>query len=153
MDRREALKLLFCIYCAVLLALLFWRTPERGSGTYWDRVLGLLNPRPFETVCHFARLLGHRSPALVRLAAVNLFGNVLMFVPLGLLLPALWPRLARWWRTLSVCAGAIVAVELIQMLTLLGYCDIDDLTLNLLGAAMGYGLYLIFIKTKGSAAE
>ena len=39
------------------------------------------------------------------------------------------------------------------MLTLLGYCDIDDLTLNLLGAAMGYGLYLIFIKTKGSAAD
>ena len=97
MDRRKALKLLFWIYCAVLLALLFWRTPERGSGTYWDRVLGLLNPRPFETVCHFARLLGHRSPALVRLAVVNLFGNVLMFVPLGLLLPALWPRLARWW--------------------------------------------------------
>ena len=153
MDRRKALKLLFWIYCAVLLALLFWRTPEQGPGTYWDRVLGLLNPRPFETVSHFARLLGHRSPALVRLAAVNLFGNVLMFVPLGLLLPALWPRLARWWKTLSVCAGAIVAVELIQMLTLLGYCDIDDLTLNLLGAAMGYGLYLIFIKTKGSAAD
>ena len=152
MDRRKALKLMFWIYCAVMLALLFWRAPEQGPGTYWDKVLGLLNPRPFEMICHFARLLGHRSPAMVRLAAVNLFGNILLFVPLGLLLPAVWPRLARWWKTLGVCAGAVIAVELTQMLTLLGYCDIDDLILNLLGAALGYGLFLLFTKTKGSAA-
>ena len=153
MDRRKALKLMFWIYCAVMLALLFWRAPDRGPGTYWDKVLGLLNPRPFEMICHFARLLGHRSPAMVRLAAVNLFGNILLFVPLGLLLPAVWPRLARWWKTLGVCAGAVIAVELTQMLTLLGYCDIDDLILNLLGAALGYGLFLLFTKTKGSAAD
>ncbi|MBQ3488414.1 MAG: VanZ family protein [Clostridia bacterium] len=153
MDRKKALKLLFGIYCAVMLALLFWRTPEQGPGTYWDKVLGLLNPRPYETIRHFIRLLSHRSPTFALLAAANLFGNILMFVPLGLFLPSFWPRLARWWKTLLVSAGIIIAVEVTQMLTLLGYCDIGDLTLNLLGTAMGYCLFLIITKMKGSAAK
>ena len=113
----------------------------------------MVNPVPFETIRRFLRLLGYRAPVFIRLAVVNLFGNVIMFVPLGLLMPAVYPRLARWWRTLLVTAGAIIAVELTQMLTLLGTCDIDDLILNLLGAAMGYGCFLILRKIKGSAAK
>ena len=68
-------------------------------------------------------------------------------------MPAAYPVLARWWKTLSVTIGAVVAVEITQMLTLLGTCDIDDLILNLLGAAMGYGCFLILRKNKGSAAN
>ena len=35
----------------------------------------------------------------------------------------------------------ITAVELAQLFTLLGSCDIDDLILNVLGAALGYGIH------------
>ena len=35
----------------------------------------------------------------------------------------------------------ILAVEILQLVTLLGSCDIDDLLLNILGAAMGYVLW------------
>ena len=153
MDRRKHWKLLFWIYCAGMLALLFWRSPNWSPAPYWDRVPGLLNPVPFETICRYIRLLSHPDRAYVRIAVVNLFGNVIMFVPLGLLMPAAYPGLARWWKTLLASAGAVITVELTQMLTLLGTCDIDDLILNLLGAAMGYGLFLILRKTKGSAAN
>ena len=153
MYRSKHFKLLFWIYCATMLALLFWRSPALFPGSYGERVLELLNPVPFETICRFLRLLGHPSSADVRVAAVNLFGNIFLFVPLGLLLPEVYPKLRRWWKTMLVTAGAVMAVELGQMLTLLGTCDIDDLILNLLGAAIGYGLFLIVHKNKGSAAR
>ena len=153
MDRRKHWKLLFWIYCAGMLTLLFWRTPNWGPAPYRERVLEMVNSVPFETIRRYIRLLGSRAPVFVRLAVVNLFGNILLFVPLGLLMPAAYPGLGRWWKTMLVTAGAVTAVELTQMLTLLGTCDIDDLILNLLGAAMGYGLFLILRKNEGSAAD
>ena len=152
MDGRKYRKLLFWTYCAMMLMLLFGRLPDRSPLPYLERALGLLNPVPFETVCRYVRLLGHPDSAYVWIAVVNLFGNILMFVPLGLLMPEAYPRTARWWKVLSITAGVIAAVEVTQMLTLLGTCDVDDLLLNLLGAAMGYGLFLILHKNKGSAA-
>ena len=47
------------------------------------------------------------------------------------------------WRTMLACTGIICLVELCQMVTLLGTCDIDDLILNLLGCAIGYGLHFL----------
>lgn len=146
-------KLLFWIYCAGMLALLFWRIPNLGPGPYGERISEMVNLVPFETVRRYIRLLGTEAPVFVRLAVVNLLGNIVMFVPLGLLMPAAYPGLGRWWKVLITTGGAVVAVELTQMLTLLGTCDIDDLILNLLGAAMGYGLFLILRNIKGSAAK
>ena len=41
-------------------------------------------------------------------------------------------------------AGIIVLVELTQMLTLLGTCDVDDLILNVLGIWLGERLYRLW---------
>ena len=53
----------------------------------------------------------------------------------------IWAKLRKLWRTLLTTGLIITLVELIQLFTLVGSCDIDDLILNLLGAAMGYGIY------------
>ena len=151
MRTRKNARICFTVYCAGMLPLLFLRELPQGQQPYIHKMLSLLNPVPFETITHFLRLLGHPDSALVRLAAVNLFGNVIMFIPLGLLLPAAFPALRSWWKTLAVAAGGIAAVELGQMLTLLGTCDVDDLILNLLGAAMGWGLFLLFRKKRKQA--
>ena len=153
MDKQKRWKLLFWIYCALMLVLLFWRTPNRGPAPYLERVLGMVNLVPFETIRRYLRLLDSRALVFIRMAVVNLFGNVIMFVPLGLLLPVAYPRTARWWKILLITAGAVIAVEITQVLTLLGTCDIDDLILNLLGAAIGYGCFQILCKNKGSAAK
>ena len=47
---------------------------------------------------------------------------------------------------LLMCILAIALVEVLQLVTLLGSCDIDDLILNLSGMILGYLLYLIFRK-------
>ena len=89
----------------------------------------------------FSGLLSDHRPHLVQAAVINLFGNVIMFIPLGLLLPSLFSKLQRLWKMLFAVTLIIIAVEILQLFTLVGSCDVDDLFLNLIGAALGYGLY------------
>lgn len=145
MSGRKKTICIFAAYCAVMAFLLFFRV-RLTEGTYWQRALGLLNPVPFETINRYLRHLGYSNPRIVRSAVVNLVGNVVMFIPLGAFLPALFLKLNRWWKVLLAGAGIIVLVELTQMLTLLGTCDVDDLTLNVLGIWLGYGLYRLIQK-------
>ena len=66
---------------------------------------------------------------------------MVMFVPLGWLLPAVWERLRAFFKTFFLSAVLICAVEAIQYVTTLGSCDVDDLILNLLGITLGYALW------------
>ncbi len=142
MTQKRIWQLLFALYCAVMLWLLFGRAEASGPLPYWDQLTMRLNLIPLRTLRHQLRLLTDTArPWLIRHAAINLGGNVALFVPLGIFLPRLFPRLRRLWKVLAVTAGIITAVEAVQVLTLLGRCDIDDLILNLLGAALGYWLY------------
>ena len=137
---------LFLVYCALMLWLLFDRRGPIEGVEYWEQVAMSVNLRPLHTVLKYARLLDSSRPILVKLAVVNLFGNVIMFIPLGYFLPLLFLKIRKLWKTLLTTALVIILVELIQVFTLVGSCDIDDLILNLLGAAMGYGLYRLVLK-------
>ena len=134
----------FALYCLLMLWLLFGRPGYDPSIPY---VLQLkYNLIPFETIGRFLRLLDAPSSGLRTHAVINLAGNVIMFIPLGFFPPLLWPKLRRLWKTLLLCAGIIAAVEVLQLLTLVGSCDTDDLLLNLPGAAIGYGLFRLITK-------
>jgi glycopeptide antibiotics resistance protein len=71
-------------------------------------------------------------------------GNVLLFVPLGFLLPLLLPRMARPWRVLAAGAGVSLLVEL-EQLTMPGVrrADVNDLLMNVAGTALGWLLYAL----------
>lgn len=144
MANRRIWKVLFVIYCAVMLWLLFHRTGYVEGIPYRDQLK--YNLIPFETICRFAKLLGY--PASRQHAIINLFGNVIMFIPLGGLLPRVFPRLDDLKKVLLASAVIMTLVELAQLFTLLGSCDTDDLLLNVLGAAMGFGLHRILLKKR-----
>ncbi len=77
--------------------------------------------------------------------AVNLLGNVLMFVPLGLCPPLLWRRWQRfgWAALLGLLAPLLI--EFVQLF--LGRSvDVDDLLLNFCGILLGYGLYRLLTR-------
>ena len=132
----------FTIYCIAMVCLLFGREEAPAGIPYAEQIRLRLNPIPFRTLAHQLRLLTAADrPWLVRHALVNLLGNIVLFIPLGVFLPKLWTPLQQFWKTLLAVAGIIALVEIVQVLTLLGRCDIDDLILNLTGAAIGYGLY------------
>ena len=82
---------------------------------------------------------------LIPNAFINLVGNIDAFVPLGCFLPSLCKNLQSF-KTLFLSAAAIILViELIQLFSLRGSCDIDDLILNLVGVVVGFLLRRGFI--------
>lgn len=152
-QRKVLIGLAVC-YAAVMLYLLLFRVPSFSDEPYFQQLRDHLNPIPLRTIGLYLRLLEPPiRPHLVRLAHVNLLGNILLFIPLGLLPPLLSSKMQRFWKVALLAAGIMAAVELAQMLLLVGTCDVDDLILNVAGAALGYWLFrLIHPEEKAPAA-
>lgn len=68
---------------------------------------------------------------------LNFFGNILMFIPLGFLLPVLSRRFQKVGNAVLVCAGTSLTIEILQLFLTRG-TDIDDLILNTLGGLIGF---------------
>lgn len=82
----------------------------------------------------------------------NLAGNVLAFLPAGILLPVLFPRLRRMRALLAAAFGASLTVEVVQLLTGFGRFDVDDILLNVVGAAIGWAVWAVAARL-GRAAD
>ena len=152
---RKILAFLFGAYGLLMLWLLFDRGGSQEEVTYWQQVRDNLNLEPFHTIGNYWDVLTNREYYIekweaaaiyryhARHAFINLAGNVIMFVPLGFFLPGVFLRMRAWWKTVLTSAGIVVAVEILQLFTLLGSCDIDDFILNLLGVMLGFGIWKI----------
>lgn len=146
MKRQKIWFFLFVCYCLCMLNLLLHRPGYDPSLPYSQQLK--FNLVPFETIALFLRALHHSSHGMRVHALINLAGNVVMFVPLGFFLGALWPSLRKRRRIFLVTLILMLAVEVTQMLTLVGSFDTDDLMLNLLGSLTGYGLFCLYIRKK-----
>lgn len=85
-------------------------------------------------------------------AIANLGGNLLMFAPLGFLLPLLWKRFRKLWKTALFAFGTSLLIECTQTFVGRGF-DVDDLLLNTLGAVLGYGAYRLLARLWGDARD
>ena len=142
-NTRRLLSAVFWLYLLLMLWLLFGQ--RLGSRTVWsysDQLRLNLNLTPFATIARYLRFLSEQEGRLLTHAIVNLAGNIVMFIPLGALLPCRFPQLRKFPLQLLCCAALIAAVELVQLFTLLGSCDVDDLLLNLMGTSLGWLLFL-----------
>lgn len=144
-ERKMLVRLLFSIYFAVMFWLLFGqRLGAERPDSYATYLQTSTNFIPFTTVKLYISLLKNTTnPYLIWHACVNLLGNVIVFIPLGMMLPRIFPKLRAVWRLLLLVTVIIIAVELLQFLTFLGSCDVDDLILNVFGAAWGWLLWKI----------
>ena len=70
----------------------------------------------------------------------NVAGNAAMFIPGGIILPIVYRQLNSFGKT--VAAGALISlcIEILQLPFPSRASDIDDLILNTLGTAVGYGI-------------
>lgn len=141
---RSKLLLFFRIYCVILLLLLFGRFPEEIESTYREQIMGRINLEPLESIRVYLLLLKRRAEgALFRYAAFNLFGNLLLLLPMGCFLPSLWKWFRKLHRVVLVFLPVLCAVECLQLVLRLGSFDVDDILLNILGLILGYEIYLI----------
>lgn len=142
-SRRTISRAALLVYVAVMLLLLLHRERAAEALPYLSRVKRHLNMVPLRTIRRYINLLSAENISLRGVAAVNLVGNVLLFVPFGFLPPASFAALRTWPRVLGVAALSLIAVELLQALLLVGACDVDDLLLNLIGTALGYTAFTV----------
>jgi len=102
----------------------------------------------------FATILAALGRGLTFATVVSVAGNVVAFVPLGLLAPTAMPGMRTWRRVLALGCGVSLAIEVTQLAIGLaaGYpyrmADVDDVILNTAGAALGYGLRSFAIRRR-----
>ncbi len=140
-ERRDnnLMKTAFALYALIMLWLLFGqRIGNVSVGDYWETVGRNVNLVPFETVGRFVRSMLHpRNDRAFFEAVKNLGGNVILFIPFGFFVPAVFGKMKKPAMTFLFGSACIVAVEIVQLFTLLGKCDIDDVILNVIGIAIG----------------
>ena len=139
-SRSPFIRFLFLIYCGVMLWLLFGRSYGWVEGLSYEQMLRQnINLTPFLTIRNYWRVFYHRTnEELFFHCFINLFGNVLLFIPAGWLLPKIWKKMQNFFRFFFTCALCIFLVELLQLFSLLGSFDIDDVILNLCGMTVGF---------------
>ena len=141
MMKRKFLWSGFSAYILLMLWLLFIRHRGVEITDYWAQLVGRVNLVPFSSMGSMLRTLWYNPyPAVLWTVVYNIGGNIIMFVPLGFFLRALVAKCRKFWRCMDTVAIIMTAVELCQLFTLRGFCEIDDLMLNLLGAAMGWAI-------------
>lgn len=70
---------------------------------------------------------------------INEVLNVILFVPLGFLVPAIWDEYRSIKKSFMIGIGLSFIIEILQIFTF-RITDIDDLITNTLGAVIGYSL-------------
>lgn len=137
MKKRTLIICVFVTYCAVLTAVLFFRKSDGlgiGIATAIERLKNGANLVPFDTVERYHRAYSVGSMRFVTYF-LNIYGNILLFLPMGIMLPKLFPKVRRYILFLAVLSMTVLA-ELTQLLIGVGRFDIDDIILNLAGAVI-----------------
>ena len=98
---------------------------------------------PFHTLRIYWDNLG--SPFWMR----NLFGNLGLLFPLGLLGPIALPVLGRWWRLALVAILYSGTIEFTQLFIPDRSADVDDVIVNLIGAMLGFAVYALVLRRFG----
>ena len=133
--RHDYMMLLFWYYLGVLANLLFFDNAfGRGFHISMDYLTSYrINLEPLQTIRNYLLAYDNGNISL-RPVIINLLGNLAAFAPMGVFLPALF----RWQRSIffftATLTLGITAVEVAQVYTGAGSCDVDDLILNLAGA-------------------
>ena len=130
--------MLFLLYVLLLVYFLFF-FEEYGRVAAEERAYRY-NLVPFLEI---RRFWIYREQLGVLAVFSNIFGNVIGFIPYGFILPVITNRMRSGFLIIFSGFSISLTVELIQLVTKVGCFDVDDLILNTLGSAVGYGCFLI----------
>ncbi len=72
-------------------------------------------------------------------------GNIVMFIPIGTILPVFFVSMRRWWKTAHVGFLFSVFIEVLQLVSHRGLFELDDMINNTFGCVLGYALYIIYM--------
>lgn len=128
---------LFLAYLALLVYFLFF---AESLDRNWVRREYAYNLELFREI---RRFYVYREQVGMKAFFLNVFGNVLAFVPYGFFLPIVSRRSKKWWNTTLLSFGFSFGVELTQLVFKVGSFDVDDILLNTIGGVLGYISYRV----------
>ena len=142
-NHKAVMKLLFIIYMCVLVYVVFFaeamgRTPQDGY---------VYNLTPLKEIKRFMKYIWDND-ALGRAARLNIFGNIIAFIPFGIYLPYTSESKLGFISPVLYTFSLSLTIELVQLITKVGSCDVDDIILNALGGVIGYILWYIYTKLR-----
>lgn len=124
--------ILFAIYLIALCRITIFRdsNPEARN----------VNLIPFFTIAEYLQFIfgGNRITGIA-----NIFGNIIIFLPLGYISALLFPKMRKLTRILLLSFVFSLVIEVLQYIFACGSADIDDVILNILGGLGGYWFYTI----------
>jgi glycopeptide antibiotics resistance protein len=109
-----------------------------------------LHPNLASLTCSSATL--PRGSTAQAFCVHNARGNVMLFFPLGILLPLVWRRL-RFWSGIQIAIALSSSIELFQYLSrtwINRTADVNDVILNGLGASLGLALVFLLRLRRGT---
>ncbi len=136
-------RILFGIYIIIVIKVIIFKYPfeqlQAIANTWQKGVilegLGTANFVPFHTIKMYI------DYAYKLNSVENLAGNILVFVPFGFLFPLVFQD---GWKFSVMFLNAftfVLGIETFQLFSAFGAFDVDDILLNCLGAALGFGIY------------
>lgn len=146
--KNGVVRMLLTLYIFVMFKVIVLKFHPRDVGFLWGRLK--------RNIAHTEYIVGNLqagnliplkeiSQTLVTMTGpglLNLLGNIVIFIPFGLLLGALGRAgklalVGAIWRSFAVSLG----FESAQVLFSIGAFDVDDLILNSFGGALGFVIY------------
>ena len=143
MNRRKIMRSIlwtvFGIYVCVVVGILFLggRNDRFPYQSVWEYIRNSVNLIPFKTIWDYAVDVAVK-PWMLGIAIRNVLGNLVLFYPMGMCLPCLFPRIRTLKQTVLISLCTILSVEIIQIIFRRGIFDIDDLILNMAGWILGF---------------
>ncbi len=126
-------RILFVVYLALLIYFLFF-------SEYFNRnVINDTYRYNLTLFSEISRFWNMRYTYGWSITLINIFGNVVCFLPFGFLLPTISKKRFKNFLSVAIAAAVLSAlVEVAQMFSGAGVFDVDDILLNTIGGFLGY---------------
>ena len=140
-DLKRELQLVLVYICIVVVV--------RFTFCPFGKINGRIQPLLFDAEKNFPLWVNFKPFVYLfdyptkREALLNLIGNTAMFIPLGIVWPAVFKKLNTHGKVITAGLGVSLTIEILQLPFFGRSSDIDDLILNTLGFLMGYGIYML----------
>lgn len=154
--KKELTWTLFGLYLLVVVQIILVKHPvyflSRIKETFYrhhfEHIGERANYYPFSTIRRLLFIDYHFMTAMM-----NIGGNILLFIPMGIFLPMYFKPPSKTLKTTVTCFLLSSFFEVFQLLTACGFFDVDDILLNTLGGAIGLYLYRLFINHSNYAQK
>lgn len=143
---KRELELLLVYVCVQVIFRITFFPLEKIDGKVAPLVFDAANAFNFRiNVIPFVNIMAYDE---IKDAIINIIGNSTMFIPVGIVWPAVYKKLDTHAKVVAAGFGFSLLIEMLQLPFFDRVTDIDDFFLNSIGFLAGYGIYLIAKKKK-----